>query len=58
MFEVVDGVFGSPGAETAWGTITITLSDCDTGHASFEGLDGVQEMDFVRLVGLRDIDCD
>jgi len=58
MFEVVDGVFGHPvTSETAWGIITITLADCDSGHASFIGLDGSLEMDLVRLSGVPGIDC-
>ena len=58
MFEVPEGVFGQPVApETPWGTITINLVDCDSGHASFDGLDGLLEMDLVRLTHLPGIDC-
>jgi|GEM_PF-3164335 len=58
MFEVSEGVFGQPVTpETPWGTITITLTDCESGHASFNGLDGFLEMDFVRLTHLPGIDC-
>jgi hypothetical protein len=53
MYEVVEGVFGLPGSSgTVWGTITITLNDCNSGHASFSGMDGDLEMDLVRLAGL------
>lgn len=59
MYEVVDGMFGHPlPPETLWGTITITLEDCDSGHASFSGLDGNLEMDLVRLSSVPGIDCD
>jgi hypothetical protein len=58
MYEVTDGVFGQPAPpETLWGTISITMTDCDSGHASFNGLDGDLEMDLVRLIGLPGLDC-
>jgi hypothetical protein len=58
MFEINTGVFGSPvEPATSWGTITITLTDCDSGYASFSGVDGDIEMDLVRLVGLAGMDC-
>jgi hypothetical protein len=58
MYERAEGSFGLPGSnETAWGTITFTLYDCGTGHASFSGIDGEQEMDFVRLAGLPGVGC-
>jgi len=58
MFEVTDGLFGKPVTpETSWGTITINMSDCDSGHASFSGLDGYIEMAFIRLTNLPGIDC-
>ena len=58
MFEVNSGSFGNPiMPETSWGMITIWLSDCNSGHASFNGADGILEMDFVRLAGLKNLDC-
>jgi len=58
MFEVATGVFGQPESPaTAWGTVTIELADCDSGHASFSGLDGSMEMDFVRLTALPGTTC-
>ena len=58
MFEVVDGTFGLPvSPEMSWGTITITLVNCNSGHASFSGLDGDLEMDLVRLARVQGIDC-
>lgn len=58
MYEVVDGDFGSPQPPaTPWGAITVNLADCDTGHASFDGLDGNLEMDIVRLTAMPDITC-
>jgi len=58
MFEVVEGVFGQPvPPETSWGTITINMADCDSGHASFNGFDGNLEMDLVRIIGLPGLDC-
>jgi hypothetical protein len=58
MYEVTNGVFGNPLPPTTfWGTITISFADCDTGHASFNGIDGNLEMDFVRLTGLQGINC-
>ncbi len=58
MFEVINGVFGQPVTpETRWGTITFNLEDCDSGHASFDGIDGDLEMDFVRMTHLPGIDC-
>jgi len=58
MYEVVQGVFGLPvPPETFWGTITLTLTGCDSGHASLSGLDGNLEMDLVRLTGVPGISC-
>ena len=58
MFEIVTGVFGSPvEPATPWGAITITMTDCDSGRASFSGIDGNIEMNLVRLVGLAGMDC-
>ena len=58
MFEVVSGGFGQPQPPaTNWGTLGISLADCDTGHASFSGLDGTLEMDFVRLTDIPGISC-
>jgi len=58
MFEIVNGAFGLPASpEMSWGTITITLVNCNSGHASFSGLDGDLEMDLVRLARIRGIDC-
>lgn len=59
MYEVADGIFGSPVQPSSyWGLITITLTDCDSGHASISGLDGSIEMNLERLVGLAGMDCD
>jgi len=58
MFEVTQGVFGQPVTpETAWGTITITMQDCDSAHASFDGLDGTLEMELVRMSNVPGVDC-
>ena len=58
MLEVLSGEFGQPQFTTsAWGTITLELADCDTGHASFNGIDGSLEMDFIRLTGMPGIRC-
>ena len=58
MYEVVSGVFGQPQLPvTTWGTIAISLADCDTGHASFSGLDGTLEMDLIRLTAMPGISC-
>ncbi|MBT8047236.1 MAG: hypothetical protein HKN57_06500 [Xanthomonadales bacterium] len=58
MYEVISGVFGLPTLPaTSWGTIIINLADCDTGKASFSGLDGSLEMDFIRLTSMPGISC-
>jgi len=58
MDEVVDGTLGYPILpQTYWGTLTVTLNDCDSGSATLDGKDGRYEMDFTRLVGLKDIEC-
>lgn len=59
MFEIPDGLFGAPVFDTSslWGEITITMVDCDSGSANFDGQDGVLEMSFVRLSGLAGINC-
>ena len=58
MYECVDGVFGDPAPPvTSWGTITVSLADCDSGHATFDGFDGQFEMDLKRLTRLPDVGC-
>lgn len=58
MDEVVDGTLGAPVLpQTYWGTLTVTLDDCDNGSAILDGLDGRYEMTFSRLVGLKDVEC-
>lgn len=58
MAEVVAGGFGLPQLPpTSWGTITFNLADCDTGHASFSGVDGAMEMDLIRLTAIPGISC-
>ena len=58
LFEVTDGVFGAPQLPvTSWGTMTLEMTDCDTGHASLDGLDGTLEIDLVRLSALPGIGC-
>ncbi len=58
MYEVTDGIFGRPvEPATFWGTITINLTDCDSGYASFSGIDGHIEMDLERLAGQAGMDC-
>lgn len=53
MYEITEGEFAAPVPPTSlWGEITLTLSDCDTGTALFDGLDGILEMSLVRLAGL------
>jgi hypothetical protein len=42
---------------TVWGTVTVSLADYDTGHATFDGLDGALEMDIVRLTAMPGISC-
>jgi hypothetical protein len=58
MYEVIDGGFGNPQSPaTVWGTTSITLADCDTAHASIDGIDGTLEMDLVRLTAMPGITC-
>jgi hypothetical protein len=58
MLEILAGLFGQPEMTTTdWGTITLELADCDTGHALFKGIDGSLEMDFVRLSDMPGIHC-
>ena len=58
MYEVLSGVFGLPELPaTTWGSVSLLFADCDTGHASFSGLDGALEMDFVRLTAMPGIGC-
>lgn len=58
MYEVVNGGFGNPQPpETFWGTLTVTVNDCDSGKATIDGLDGLISVDFTRLVGLEDTTC-
>jgi hypothetical protein len=58
MYEVATGTFGSPNMPPDyWGTITITMTECDAGHASINGADGSLEMNFSRLAGLTGLEC-
>lgn len=58
LFELGSGSFGYPQPPvTSWGTVVIDLADCDTGHASLNGMDGVMEMDFIRLTSMPGISC-
>jgi hypothetical protein len=59
MYEVTDGVFGQPLLpETEWGTVSITLYDCDNGHADLDGQDGQVSMDLARLARSGDSSCE
>lgn len=59
MYEVTDGIFGHPEfSPSEWGRIMITLTDCDNGHAEFDGKDGQQSMRLARLTGLGDSSCE
>jgi hypothetical protein len=59
MYEVTDGVFGQPLLpETEWGTVSITLYDCDNGHADLNGKDGQVSMDLARLARSGDSSCE
>ena len=59
MYEVSGGVFGQPGfPATEWGKTSITLYDCDNGHAELNGKDGQLSMDLVRLVRLGESGCE
>ena len=58
MFEVSNGTFNNPSPlETSWGSLTITMTDCDNGVAVLDGVDGQFEMNFSRGAGLKDISC-
>jgi len=58
MLEVISGVFGQPQLPVStWGTLSISLADCDTGHASLNGIDGNLEMDLIRLTSMPGISC-
>jgi hypothetical protein len=58
MYEVVDGTFGAPElAESHWGTVVITLYDCNSGSAVFDGNDGKLFMNLQRIVGMSDSAC-
>lgn len=57
MYEITEGTFGTPGSETVWGTVTISLEDCNSGYVTFNGTDGQMNMNIVRLVGLPESAC-
>lgn len=58
MFEVVGGMFGSsaPG-ENPWGTLSFSIFDCDTVHASLAGNDGNATFGLERLAGEHGRSC-
>lgn len=58
LFEITSGTFGQPVLPaTTWGVLTLELDGCDSGHASLDGLDGVLEMDLVRLSAVPGSSC-
>ena len=58
MFEVTTGSFGNAAeGETAWGTLDITLLDCDSVSANLTGNDGSAEFDLTRLAGQQGSAC-
>ena len=58
MNEVSFGTFNNPvQIETSWGSLTLTMTDCDNGVAVLDGIDGQFEMSFTRGAGLKDISC-
>jgi hypothetical protein len=58
MYEVITGTYGHPQLPaTSWGSATIELADCDTGHAALDGVDGALEIDFIRLSAMPGIGC-
>jgi len=59
MYELADGTFGQPNLpESEWGKTSITLYDCDNGHADLDGKDGQLSMDLVRLVRSGGSSCE
>jgi len=58
MYELADGTFGQPQGEAAyWGTVVLTLYDCDYAYAVLDGKDGQMDMNLERIVGLSDSAC-
>ena len=58
LLEVSNGTYGVPELPaTAWGTLELLLTDCDSGRAELVGADGSLTIDFVRLSGLPGIGC-
>jgi hypothetical protein len=58
IYEVPDGTFGQPqGGAVLWGTLVLTLWDCDNAYAVLDGKDGRLVMNLERLVGLGDSAC-
>jgi len=58
MIEVSIGTFNAPfPLETSWGSLTLTMTDCNNGIAVLAGEDGQFEMSFTRGAGLKDISC-
>ncbi|MGA9575685.1 MAG: thrombospondin type 3 repeat-containing protein, partial [Lysobacterales bacterium] len=43
--------------EEPWGTLDITFDTCSKATAEFEGIDGQQTLDMVRLTRLEGLDC-
>mgnify|MGYP001815903692 CR=1 FL=1 len=54
LIEIAEGTFGNPVFNPSdWGELTIEFADCDTGHATLDGIDGKISFDFIRLTGLE-----
>ena len=59
LYEVINGRFGEPDFEPAlWGTLRLTLYDCNSGSAELSGIDGQSRIEFVRLTEPSNSTCD
>jgi hypothetical protein len=60
FYELPGGQFGAPGTSglTPWGTITLTMHDCNAAEAVFDGVDGNLQMSLARLAGVPGETCD
>jgi hypothetical protein len=61
MFESTGGVFPQPVQSSrglsAWGTLTLLFSACDSGQSALNGMDGYKESQIIKLAGVGGASC-
>ena len=61
MFESTGGIFPQPVPSarglSAWGTLTLRFTSCDSGQSALNGVDGYKESQLTKLAGVAGASC-